>query len=33
MHQEIRDAIVHAQFQANLAAHLWAKRGAANNDE
>jgi hypothetical protein len=31
MHQEIRDARVHAQLQADLAAHLWARRRAANN--
>jgi hypothetical protein len=31
MHNEIRDAGVHAQLKEDLAAHLWARRGAANN--
>jgi hypothetical protein len=31
MHQEIRDAGVHAQLQVDLATHLWARRGATNN--
>ncbi|KAK1685326.1 hypothetical protein QYE76_046174 [Lolium multiflorum] len=31
MHNKIRDADVHAQLKADLAAHLWARRGAANN--
>jgi hypothetical protein len=31
MHNEIRDAGVHAQVKADLAAHLWARKGAANN--
>ncbi|KAK1653322.1 hypothetical protein QYE76_071127 [Lolium multiflorum] len=31
MHNEIRDVGVHAQLKADLAAHLWARRGAANN--
>jgi hypothetical protein len=31
MHQEIRNACVHVQLQADLAVHLWARRGAANN--
>jgi hypothetical protein len=31
MHQKIRDTGVHGQLQADLAAHLWARRGAANN--
>ncbi|XP_071683714.1 uncharacterized protein [Lolium perenne] len=31
MHNEIRDVGAHAQLKADLAAHLWAKRGAANN--
>jgi hypothetical protein len=31
MHHEIRDAGVHAPLQTDLAAHLWVRRGAANN--
>lgn len=31
MHHEIRDTCVHAQLQADLGAHLWVRRGAANN--
>ncbi|XP_071677106.1 uncharacterized protein [Lolium perenne] len=31
MHNEIRDAGVHAQLKVDLAAHLWARRGAANS--
>jgi hypothetical protein len=31
MHQEIRDAGVHVQLQADLVAHLWAMRGPVNN--
>jgi hypothetical protein len=31
MHNEIRDADVNAQLKTDLAAHLWARRGAANN--
>jgi hypothetical protein len=31
IHQEIRDADVHVQLRADLATHLWEKRGATNN--
>jgi hypothetical protein len=32
MHTDIRDACVYAQLQADLAAHLWARRGVGNTE-